>query len=96
MVSITDTRSVEKASDIIKSKKFGDIVNIRGVYGKSKIGKYEKDGDQEKTCWRWNFIRSRYSYVRYDKPFVGNIVEIKSMISNSFWNKDVEDNALHY
>ena len=25
--------------------------------------------------------------------FVGNIVEIKSMISNSFWNKDVEDNA---
>ena len=25
--------------------------------------------------------------------FVGNIVEVKSMISNSFWKQDVEDNA---
>ena len=25
--------------------------------------------------------------------FIGEIVEVKSMISNSFWNKNVEDNA---
>ena len=86
--------SVEKASDIIKSKKFGDIVNIRGVYGKSKIVNIEKGWRSERKLAGGGILLDQGIHMLdMISLFVGNIVEIKSMISNSFWNKDVEDNA---
>ena len=39
--------SVQKAKEIISSKKYGEIVNIRGVYGKSKIVSIKVAGDQK-------------------------------------------------
>lgn len=86
--------SVEKASDIIKSKKFGDIVNVRGVYGKSKIVNIEKGWRSERKLAGGGILLDQGIHMLdMISLFVGNIVEIKSMISNSFWNKDVEDNA---
>ena len=86
--------SVLKARDIIRDKKYGKVVNIRGVYGKSKIVTMSK-GWRSKRKFAGGGILLDQGIHMLDmiNLFIGEIVEVKSMISNSFWNKNVEDNA---
>ena len=86
--------SVQKAKEIISSKKYGEIVNIRGVYGKSKIVSIES-GWRSKRDYAGGGILLDQGIHMLDmiSLFIGNIIEVKSMISNSFWKQDVEDNA---
>jgi predicted dehydrogenase len=86
--------SVSKALKIIQSKEYGKVVNIRGVYGKSKIVTISK-GWRSKRKYAGGGILLDQGIHMLDmiNLFVGDIVEVKSMVSNSFWNKDVEDNA---
>jgi predicted dehydrogenase len=86
--------SVQKALDIIKSEKLGKIVNLRGVYGKSSIIPFSGG-------WRSNrklagggiLLDQGIHMLDLMRLFSGEFVEIKSFISNDFWNHDVEDNA---
>lgn len=88
--------SVEEAKRIIDSKTFGEIINLKGVYGKSQIISFNQ------TDWRTNREESgggilldqgihMLDLIRYLS--CKNFSKIFSFIDNAFWNYDVEDNA---
>ena len=94
--------SVKLAKKIIKSKKYGEILNLRCLYGKSKIVvPYDNRFTGSKDDWRSKKKLSGGG-ILLDKGihlldllrfFNGDFHEYKSFISNKFWNYDVEDNA---
>lgn len=88
--------SVEEAKSLIDQDKFGGIINMKGVYGKSQMISFNQ------TDWRTKREESgggilldqgihMLDLMRY---FSGeSFSEIFSFIDNAFWNFDVEDNA---
>ena len=83
-----------EAKKIINSKKYGDIINIRAVYGKSAIIPF-KGGWRSKRSQAGGGILLDQGIHILDMilHFVDEILEIKSFVSNSYWNHDVEDNV---
>tara|TARA_B100000795_G_scaffold164042_1_gene123388 strand:+ start:3125 stop:4156 length:1032 start_codon:yes stop_codon:yes gene_type:complete len=87
-------QSVQKALDLIKSEELGTIINLRGVYGKSSVIPFSGG-------WRSNrklagggiLLDQGIHMLDLMRLFSGEFKEIKSFISNDFWNHDVEDNA---
>ena len=88
--------SVRDALSIIQSGELGKIINLRGVYGKSKLITFGRDSD-------WRIYRDLAGggilldqgihMVDLLRLFAGDFAEIHSFISNNFWRHDVEDNA---
>tara|TARA_Y100001958_G_C21233599_1_gene559664 strand:+ start:222 stop:1268 length:1047 start_codon:yes stop_codon:yes gene_type:complete len=87
--------SVRVAKKIIDSKKFGGIINIRAVYGKSKIVTYNKNEwrAQKKFSGGGILLDQGIHLIDLIRFFAGDFIKFKSFISKSFWNYDVEDNA---
>lgn len=87
--------SVQEAMQIIQSGQFGKILNLRGVYGKSKLITFNQ------TDWRTKkdiagggvLLDQGIHMVDLMRLFAGEFVNVHSFISNSYWNHDVEDNA---
>jgi predicted dehydrogenase len=88
--------SVEEAKSIINNRSLGKIINMKGVYGKSKMISFNQ------TDWRTRRKESgggilldqgihMLDLIRYlsEETFE----DIFSFIDNAFWNFDVEDNA---
>ncbi len=86
--------SVKEALRIIQSKEFGEIINIRGVYGKSKIISFAS-GWRAKRKYAGGGILLDQGIHMVDlmQLFCGKFVEVKSYVSNSYWHHDVEDNV---
>lgn len=88
--------SVREAREIIESKTLGEVINLRGVYGKSKMLTYGQNID-----WRTKraiagggiLLDQGIHMVDLMRYFAGEFVEVKSYVSNQFWGHDVEDNA---
>lgn len=88
--------SVSDALAIINSKSLGEIINLRGVYGKSKILSYGQHLD-----WRTKreiagggiLLDQGIHMVDLIRLFAGEFTDIYSFISNDYWRHDVEDNA---
>ena len=87
--------SVIHAKKIIDSDELGKIVNLKGIYGKSNMISFNQ------TDWRTDRKKSgggilldqgihMLDLMNY---FVGGFNNIFSIIQNTFWNFDVEDNA---
>ena len=87
--------SVMHAKKIIESGDLGEILNLKGIYGKSKMISFNQ------TDWRTDREKSgggilldqgihMLDLMNY---FVGGFNDIFSIIQNTFWNFDVEDNA---
>ena len=94
--------SVKLAKKIIKSKKYGEIINLRCLYGKSKIiTPYDNRFTGTKDDWRSKkqlsgggiLLDQGVHLLDLLRFFNGDFREYKSFISNKFWNYDVEDNA---
>ena len=94
--------SVKLAKEIIKSKKYGEIINLRCLYGKSKIIiPYDNRFTGTKDDWRSKkqlsgggiLLDQGVHLLDLLRFFNGDFREYKSFISNKFWNYDVEDNA---
>ena len=86
--------SVREAMRIVKSGELGKIINIRGVYGKSRIwsplGQWRTE---RKYAGGGILLDQGIHMVDLMRLFCGNFVDVKSYVSNSHWKHDVEDNA---
>ena len=82
-----------KAKVIIESGRFGQIINLRGLYGKS-------GGKRFRHSWRNNaeisgggILLGQGSYAGSLPPFCGDFDEVKCSTNQRFWKFDVEENA---
>ncbi len=86
--------SVIKALEIVKSGEMGNIVNVRGLYGKSKVvifaGGWRAD---RKYSGGGILLDQGIHMVDLMSQFCGEFTEVKSFISNKYWDHDVEDNV---
>jgi predicted dehydrogenase len=87
--------SVQDALKISRSGELGRIINLRGVYGKSNMITYNQ------TDWRTKraiagggiLIDQGIHMVDLMRLFAGEFTEVQSIVTNSYWGFDVEDNA---
>ncbi len=86
---------VMKAKAIVDSGRMGKIILLRGLYGKSGGKNFSKS-------WR-NELQISGGGILLDQGihmldlfnfFLGGFTSVKSFLSNSQWNFDVEDNAV--
>lgn len=88
--------SVRDALRIIQSGELGHVVNMRGVYGKSQMIRFDHGHD-----WRTEralsgggiLLDQGIHMVDMMRLFAGEFVDIYSFVSNDYWHHDVEDNA---
>jgi predicted dehydrogenase len=88
--------SVREALALAQSGKFGRIINMRGVYGKSQFVSYGAKSD-----WRTEravagggiLLDQGIHMVDLMRLFAGEFTEVHSFVSNDYWRHDVEDNA---
>ncbi len=86
--------SIETALEIIKSRRLGKIVNLRGVYGKSKIIPFSGGWRSKRELAGGGILLDQGIHmIDLMRLFCGDFIEVKSFISNDYWNHDVEDNA---
>ncbi len=87
--------SVKEALRIVHSSELGNIINMRGVYGKSKLITFDQPD------WRTNrkiagggvLLDQGIHMVDLMRLFAGEFTEVQSFISNGHWGYQVEDNA---
>ncbi len=87
--------SVRDALKIVRDGELGQVINLRGMYGKSKLVTFGQ------TSWRTEralagggvLLDQGIHMVDLLRLFAGEFTEIHSFVSNAFWNHDVEDNA---
>jgi predicted dehydrogenase len=87
--------SVQDALKLVRSGELGRIINMRGVYGKSKIITFNQPN------WRTRrdiagggvLLDQGIHMVDLMRLFAGEFTEVHSFVSNSHWGYEVEDNA---
>ena len=86
--------SVRNALDIIRSKELGEVIYLRGVYGKSKIIPFSGGWRaQRKYAGGGILLDQGIHMLDLMMLFCGDFQEVKSFVSNDYWNHDVEDNV---
>jgi predicted dehydrogenase len=87
--------SVKRAKEIIESGDLGEVLNLRGEYGKSAIIKFSKDEWRAHRKYSGGGILLDQGIHLLDlmRYFSEDFVTVNSIVMNSFWNYDVEDNA---
>jgi len=86
--------SVRDALRIVEAGDLGKVINLRGVYGKSKIINFESDWRTKRAVAGGGILLDQGIHmVDLMRLFAGEFVEIHSFVSNDFWRHDVEDNA---
>ncbi|MCW7462962.1 Gfo/Idh/MocA family protein [Leptospira limi] len=87
--------SIKEALQIIHSGKLGKIINLRGVYGKSKLITFNQPDWRTKReiAGGGVLLDQGIHMVDLMRLFAGDFTEVHSFISNDFWKYDVEDNA---
>jgi predicted dehydrogenase len=87
--------SISKAKEIISSGEFGDLIDIRGIYGKSAIIKYspEEWRSQRRFSGGGILLDQGIHMVDMFRYMGGEFKVLHSKVNNSHWNYDVEDNA---
>ena len=75
-------------------KKYGKLINIRGLYGKSKIINFKGQWRSSKTLAGGGILLDQGIHLLDILIFFcGDFLDVKSFISNKFWSYKVEDNA---
>ena len=86
--------SIKQAKRIIDSEEYGEVINLRGVYGKSSIIPFSGGWRSENKYAGGGILLDQgihmLDMIRY---FAGDFGEIKSFVTNNYWRHDVEDNA---
>lgn len=86
--------SVREALRIIKSQELGSLINLRGVYGKSKIISFNSDWRTKRELAGGGILLDQGIHmVDLMRLIGGDFVDVHSFVSNAHWHHDVEDNA---
>ena len=87
--------SVQDALKLIRSGSLGKIINMRGVYGKSKLITFDQADWRAKREMAGGGVLLDQGIHMVDlmRLFAGEFTDVHSFISNNHWNYDVEDNA---
>jgi predicted dehydrogenase len=88
--------SVRDALALVNSGDLGEVLNLRGVYGKSQFISFGADTDwriQRDLAGGGILLDQGIHMVDLLRLFAGEFCEIHSFVSNDFWGHDVEDNA---
>lgn len=86
--------SVKEALRIIESKELGDVINMRGVYGKSVIVSFESDWRSKREIAGGGILLDQGIHmVDLMRLYAGEFVDFHSFVKNDYWNYDIEDNA---
>ena len=86
--------SVREALRLVRSGEMGEVLNLRGVYGKSKIIPFSGGWRaQRKYAGGGILLDQGIHMVDLMGLFCDEFVEVKSYVSNSYWKHDVEDNV---
>ena len=87
--------SVREALRIVQSGELGEVISLRGVYGKSKIISFTSDWRTKRELAGGGILLDQGIHmVDLMRLFANDeFTEIQSFVSNDYWNHDVEDNA---
>jgi predicted dehydrogenase len=87
--------SVQDALRLLRSGELGRIINMRGVYGKSKLVTFNQPDWRTKReiAGGGVLLDQGIHMVDLMRLFAGEFTEVHSFVSNSHWGYDVEDNA---
>ena len=86
--------SVRDAQKMIQSEDFGKVLSMRGIYGKSIIVAFDSDWRTKRDIAGGGILLDQGIHmVDLMRLFGGEFYDVKSFISNSFLNYDIEDNA---
>ena len=87
--------SVREALRIIRGGELGELIDLRGVYGKSAIITFGSSDwrSQRGIAGGGILLDQGIHMVDMMRLFAGDFTDVHSYVSNGFWNHDVEDNA---
>lgn len=98
--------SVREALRLARSGELGDLVNMRGVYGKSAMIPWPRPsakstGYSGAKFWRTDrevsgggiLLDQGIHMLDLMRAFAGEFSTVKSFVRNTYWSHDVEDNA---
>jgi len=87
--------SVKDSLSILRSGELGRVINMRGVYGKSKLYTFNQPGwrAQREIAGGGVLLDQGIHMVDLMRLFAGEFEVVHSFISNGHWGYDVEDNA---
>ena len=87
--------SVQDALAALAAGTLGEVINIRGIYGKSQLITFDQ------TSWRTEralagggvLLDQGIHMLDLIRLFGGEFTDVKSFVTNNVWGHDVEDNA---
>jgi predicted dehydrogenase len=87
--------SVQDALIILRSGELGQVINMRGMYGKARLITFNQPDwrTKRKIAGGGVLLDQGIHMVDLMRLFGGEFSEVYSFISNSHWRYDVEDNA---
>jgi len=86
--------SVKKALRIVRNEELGRLVNMRGIYGKSRLLSFDSDWRTKRAISGGGILLDQGIHmIDMMLLFAGDFTEVHSFVSNDFWHHDVEDNA---
>jgi predicted dehydrogenase len=87
--------SIQEALRILRSGELGRVINMRGMYGKSKLITFNQPDWRTKRAVAGGGVLLDQGIHMVDlmRLFGGDYQEVHSFVSNGHWGYDVEDNA---
>ena len=88
--------SVRDALRIMESGELGSVLNLRGVYGKSKFVSFGQHSDwrtQRAVAGGGILLDQGIHMVHLLRAFGGEYDDVRSIVTNDYWGHDIEDNA---